>query len=115
GWVVVQYAALVAQARFPGRVHICRYEDIIADPMTTLGTVCSSVGVSQSETLAYPSWNATRLSEVYPWGTIRSPTLSADEATAAGLSPAEQAEIAIRAAPFSNTFSYRKPDVAVGH
>jgi hypothetical protein len=47
------------------------------------------------------------LEEVYPWGTIRRPTLDANRAAAGSLSDAERGEIASRAWQYLDTFDYR--------
>ena len=37
GWCINQMAALTYSAMFPGRVHVLRFEDIVADPVRVLG------------------------------------------------------------------------------
>ena len=106
-WMTVQYSALVAAERFADRVAIVRYEDIVADPLAALTPVLAMIGVGDSDALATPSWNSTRLSQVYPWGTIREPTPSANQATAAELSAEEREEVGIRARPLLDRFDYR--------
>jgi hypothetical protein len=44
--------------------------------------------------LLYPSWNGSRLEEVYPWGTIRKATPQANVAAMEQLSERERDEIA---------------------
>ena len=53
--------------------------------------LCNGLGVSYSETCLYPSWNAQKLQEVYPWGTIRIPTPEVNVATMNQLSDSEKA------------------------
>ena len=91
GWNVCQEAALAAKAVYPDRMHVIRFEDIVEDPVNVLGAVCESVGVKVEASLGQPSWNGMSLKEVYPWGTIRTPTREANLATARELSR-EQAE-----------------------
>jgi hypothetical protein len=107
GWCLNQMAALTFTARYPGRVHLLRFEDIIADPVGVLGNFLAKVGVARSDSLARPSWNGQVLQEVYPWGTIRIPTRQANRATADELSAAEKDEIALRTAPLLDVLSYR--------
>lgn len=66
----------------------------MSDPVGTLGAVCERLGLSATESLGYPSWNGTELEQVYPWGTIRTPTPAANHATALELGEEERAEIA---------------------
>jgi len=109
GWCTHQLAALAAARRFPERVHVVRYEDIVADPLGTLTKVLARLGVESAPTLGRPSWNGRVLDEVYPWGTIRVPTPEANRATAGELSPAAAAEIEQRTAPLLAAFGYERP------
>jgi Sulfotransferase family len=106
GWTVNQYFALLFREKFPGRMHVVRIEDVLADPHATLGALCEELGLERAETLRYPSWNGERLEEVYPWGTIRSATPAANAATAAELTQSERDEIRARARPYLEPFGY---------
>jgi len=105
-WCVNQYHALMARQLFPDRMHILRLEDILADPKETLGGLCKTLGLERSETLRTPSWNGSALEEVYPWGTIRQATPERNRATAAELSPEEQALVRIRAQQYLDILGY---------
>jgi hypothetical protein len=107
GWSVNQYHALLYQRLFPDRVHIVRFEDVVADPMATLGAVCEKIGVEPAESLKAPTWNGNPLDEVYPWGTIRSATPEANRATAEELSLEVRQEIRTRAWQYLETFDYK--------
>ena len=107
GWTLNQYFALLTQAKFPDRMHIVRTEDVMADSFKTLGAICRKLGVPPHESLRFPSWNSDRLTEVYPWGTIRTPTPQANIATANELSKAEMEEIRARAWPYLEPFDYK--------
>jgi hypothetical protein len=107
GWVTNQYYALLYQQMFPGRLHVVRAEDVMADPRKTLGAFCAKLGLEPADSLARPTWNGTGLTEVYPWGTIRKPTPSANRATAGELTAAEIDEIRQRAWPYLETFDYK--------
>lgn len=109
GWSVHQQYALTFASRFPGRVHVLRYEDIVADPVRTLAAVLARVGAGTSPAIATPSWNGRALEQVHPWGTIRTPTVEANQAAAKELSAAETEEIRMRVAPFLETFGYDRP------
>jgi Sulfotransferase family len=106
GWTLNQHYALLYQRLYPGRFHLLRTEDVMADPQSTLGELCERLGLSSSETLATPSWNGTPLEEVYPWGTIRTPTPEANLATAQELTEEEQTEIAERTWQYLDVFGY---------
>ena len=106
GWTLNQHYALLAQKTFPDRLHVLRLEDILGDPIAVLGELCGKLGLEPAETLAAPSWNGEALTEVYPWGTIRTPTLDANRATAAELSGQEQDEISLRAGPYLQALGY---------
>jgi hypothetical protein len=106
GWCIVQQAAMTFSEMFPDRVHILRYEDIVAYPVTVLNSALSKLGVSKSPTVAKPTWNGRMLSQVHPWGTVRSPTPEANRATAEELTDADKDEIRIRARPYLEHFDY---------
>jgi hypothetical protein len=74
--------------------------------VTVLGNVMEKIGVAKSTTLAKPTWNGKLMNQVYPWGTVRTPTPEANRATAEELSPAEKEEIFIRAKPYLTAFDY---------
>ena len=107
GWVINQYHALLYREKYPGRVHIVRLEDTLADPSAALGPVCEKLGLGLADSLKTPTWNGSPLGEVYPWGTIRSATPEANRATAAELSAAERDEIRSRTRPYLEVFDYR--------
>src|SRR5947209_10622873 len=90
GWCLSQQAALTFSEMYPGRVHVLRFEDIITNPVEVLGSFLLKLGVGRSDTLAKPSWNGRVLEQVYPWGTVRTPTPAANRVTAVELSEAEQ-------------------------
>jgi len=106
GWTLNQYHALLLRERFPGRLHIVRAEDVMADAAQALAPVCDALGLEHAESLCAPSWNGTPLSEVAPWGTIRTPTPEANRAEAASLSAAERDEIRARAWQYLEVFDY---------
>ena len=93
GWCLNQMYALATQEKYPDRMHIVRFEDIVADPVKTLGAVLAKVGCESSDTLASPSWNGNVMTQVYPWGTIRTPTTQANQATAEELNATETEQI----------------------
>lgn len=106
-WCLNQYHALVAKERAPGRVHIVRAEDVMANPRATLAPLMAHLGLDDAPSLERPTWNRSELAEVFPWGTIRQATPSANWATAHELSPIEQEEVAQRAWQYLDIFDYR--------
>lgn len=106
-WTINQYHALLFRQRYPGRLHIVRYEDVVGAPQDTLGQVCRAIGLDSHPALATPSWNGTALEEVYPWGTIRRATPASNTATAEELSPAERDEIRQRTSLYLDALDYR--------
>ena len=109
-WTLNQYYATLFARQFAGRFHIVRAEDVMADPVGTLTPVLAKLGLGASESLAAPSWNGEPLSQVYPWGTIRTATPQANRATGAELSDAERDEVAARAGPYLDQFGYAEFD-----
>jgi hypothetical protein len=106
-WTLNQYHALLLRDRFPGRLHVLRTEDVMADSLATLGPVCDALGIERADSLRTPSWNGSPLPEVYPWGTIRTPTPDANKREAESLSPAERDEIRARAWQYLEVFDYK--------
>ncbi|MFN8545014.1 MAG: sulfotransferase [Candidatus Binatia bacterium] len=107
GWTLNQFHALLFREKFPGRVHVVRAEDVMADPRRALRPVLDAVGVDAQALEAEPSWNGTPLQEVYPWGTIRTATPEANRATALELSEAERAEVRAWTWQYLETFDYK--------
>ncbi len=107
GWVLNQYSALLYKEKHPDRMHIVRVEDVMRDPRHTLGAVCGKLGLEVTDSLERASWNGNEIQEVYPWGTIRTPTPEANLATAKQLTPAQIEEIRLRALPWLETFDYK--------
>jgi hypothetical protein len=107
GWTLNQYYALMFRERFPGRLHIVRAEDVMADSYKTLGAVCAKLGLEPAESLRKPTWNGTELAEVYPWGTIRKATPEANLATAKELSEKERGEVREYANQYLEVFNYK--------
>jgi hypothetical protein len=106
GWCVNQMAALAYSAMFPDRVHVLRFEDIIAEPVKVLGRFLEKLRIGSSPALSRPSWNGAVLAEVSPWGTVRVATTAANLATAGELSTAEKAEIRDRAGVLIDRLGY---------
>lgn len=106
-WVTTQYHALVFRGLYPQRVHIVRYEDVIADPSIALGKICQELGLTVSDSLKEPTWNSDPLEEVYPWGTIRRATEAANKETAEELSAEEIERVRAWTGPYLDTFDYK--------
>ena len=106
GWTLNQQFALLARELFPDRVHIVRTEDVMEDSKSALGPVCEAIGVEVADSLKEVSWNGRALDQVYPWGTIRTPTPEANLATANELDGQEKREVEVRAGRFLEPFGY---------
>jgi len=106
-WVINQYHAMLFQDMFPGRVHVVRTEDILDNPMKTLGNICEELSLGVFDSLKIPTWNGSELEEVYPWGTIRKATLEDNIATANELSDQEMGEVSDYAGQYLDIFDYK--------
>jgi len=106
-WATTQYHALTYRSLNPDRVHLVRFEDVVADPQGALGKVCSKLGLQPSSTLRQPTWNGGALEEVYPWGTIRKASPEANKATAQELAKDEIETIRVWAQPFLEALDYK--------
>lgn len=107
GWTVNQYYALLFQAKYPDRVHIVRAEDVMRDSKSALSPVCEGMGLEASDSLKEFTFNGKALKEVYPWGTIRTPTPEVNLATAQELNSSQIEEIRVRARPYLESFDYK--------
>lgn len=107
GWTMNQYYALRFKEQFPDRLHIVRAEDVMADSVKTLGTVCDKLGLEIANSLKKPTWNGNELEEVYPWGTIRKATPEANKATAQELSTKERDDIRALTWQYLDVFDYK--------
>jgi sulfotransferase family protein len=103
GWCLNQHCALVARERFQDRFHVLRTEDTLEG---AIFEVAGRLGLERADSLRTPSWNGDPLSEVYPWGTIRTATPEANRATAEELSAEERAEVRARAGLFLEALGY---------
>jgi Sulfotransferase family len=92
-WNLCQLMALTYAEKYPGHFHVVRFEDLVANPKAVMSGLCKGLGLGYSDTCLYPSWNGTKLVEVYPWGTVRIPTPQANVATMNELSDDEKARI----------------------
>ena len=106
GWVTCQYYMNIFRQKFPKNCFMVRYEDILADRKAALEGIFKSAGLKYNKTLEYPSWNAEQLTEVYPWGTIRTPTEAVNIQTAQELNKAEIDEIYMRTKQYIDLFDY---------
>jgi len=107
-WCLNQHVALTGRERFPGRLHLLRFEDLVADPVRVLGGLLAGLSLESAPTLAAPTFNGQPLAEVAPWGTIRRPDPETNRRTAAELSDAERAEIRLRAGVYLDALDYRR-------
>ena len=106
GWTLNQHFALLCRRRYPDRLHIVRTEDVMADPAETVGRLCDALGLDRSDSSRQPSWNGAPLGEVYPWGTVRTPTPEANRATAEELSHEERELVREHAWQYLDEFGY---------
>jgi len=72
-WNIMQYKSLVFQEKYPDNYIIVRYEDILSKKEETMRGLSDKLGITYNESMLYPSWNAKKLENVYPWGTIDFP------------------------------------------
>jgi hypothetical protein len=107
GWTLNQYFALYFQQKYPGRMHIVRAEDVMADSYGTLGGLLGKLGLDAHAALRKPTWNGTELEEVYPWGTLRKVTPADNLRTANELSDAEKVAIREYTEQYLDGFDYR--------
>jgi hypothetical protein len=109
GWTINQHLVMVHRHRFPDRVHIVRAEDVMTDSVEALRPVVERLGLdSNAEALKRPSWNGKTLDQIYPWGTIRTPTAQANRAAADELDDGEKVAVEVAAGPFLRRLGYER-------
>ncbi len=106
GWTLNQHYAQLFEKLYPGRVHVVRLEDVLADPAAALGGVCEALGLAAEDSLQKPTWNGEELEQVFPWGTIVRATPAANRRTAEELSDAERDAVAAHAWQYLDVFNY---------
>ena len=92
-WNFVQYKSLVFAEKYPDNYIIVRYEDILSNKEETMKDLASRLGISYNESMLYPSWNAKKLDNVYPWGTIDFPDDNEQKTRKEELTEEQRAEI----------------------
>ena len=92
-WTYCQLLALTYAEKYPKTFHILRFEDMVADKKGAMTKLCARLGIGYSDTCLYPSWNGQKMDQVYPWGTVRTPTPEANVATMNELTADEKSRI----------------------
>jgi Sulfotransferase family len=105
-WAMMQHHALIFAKRHPGRFHLIRFEDLVRSPRDAMGTLAKKLGIGWDDALLTPSWNGKALENVYPWGTIRTPTAEANIATMSELDAEQKASIKAITAVMIPHFGY---------
>lgn len=107
-WSITQQHALAFQQLYPDRVHVVRFEDVIADKVGVLSRFCRAVGLEASETLGLPSWNGKPIDAVPPWGVVNSLTPEANMDRARALTSDDASSISAVAGPLLDALDYRR-------
>jgi hypothetical protein len=105
-WNVCQHLALAYREKYPERFHILRFEDMAADRRRAVGDVLAAIGLPWSDECLHASFNRRKLEQVYPWGTIRTPTPEANIATANELSADEKRAMRIETGVMARLMGY---------
>lgn len=106
GWSTSQYFAKYFSQKYPKNFFVLRFEDIIANPKKAFSNVFEKLALNTSDTVEYPSFNKEKLSQVYPWGTIKIPTEEVNIETAKELNKKEIEEIYQRTREYIEFFNY---------
>lgn len=105
-WSFAQHYALTLAAKYPTKFHIVRYEDLIGDKKRIMMRLTEKLGIPYNDTLLYPSFNGKKLDVCYPWGTIETPTIEINLATAQTLNKEEGAQMRIECGQMIHAFDY---------
>lgn len=90
-WNHCQHTALVARGQFPGKFHLLRFEDLVANPRSALEPIFRAMGLAWSDRCLTQTFNGQAMESIAPWGTIKTATTEANVATRNELSASEQA------------------------
>jgi hypothetical protein len=112
-WNLCQHTALVARDQYPDRFHLLRFEDLVAGAESALRPILEAMGLGWSDICTRPTFNGQALNEVAPWGTIRSATAAANEATRSELSPDERSRMRMLIKLMFDLIYGRDPDAPV--
>lgn len=108
-WNTVQLHAITYSRKYSHNFHIVHYEDLIDDVQGEMETLMTKLDLPWSDTLLYPSFNGKRMEQVYPWGTIKTPTLAANNATIAELTSEQVVAIYSECSYLLRQFGYECP------
>jgi hypothetical protein len=108
-WNYCQHFALTYRRKYSGNFHIVRFEDLVADRAATTASLLNKIGLPMSEKCLEPSFNGSKLEEVYPWGTIRIPTPDMNIQTAHELSQEQRAQIKCETGVMCAALEYQDP------
>ena len=108
-WNTVQMHALTYQAKYPKNLYIVHYEDLVDDMKGEMSVLLDNLGLPWSDTALYPSFNGVKMDQVFPWGTIKTPTLEANNATIHELSKEQMDAIYRECAVMLPHFGYHHP------
>jgi hypothetical protein len=107
-WSVCQHLALTYRRKYPDRFHLLRFEDLAASPADTMRRALEQLGLPMSDHCLAPSFNRKRLEQVYPWGTIRTPTPQANVATANALTREQKERLLVEASVMISAMGYEE-------
>lgn len=105
-WNTVQSRAIAYRAMFPRKFFLIRYEDLMTRKKEVMKEFCKRIDIRYHDSLLYPSWNGKKLEDIYPWGTIHSPTLEEQEARIGELPRATISEIRLISRLCSSELGY---------
>ncbi len=107
-WNVCQHCALTYKDKYQGRFHVLRFEDLVASPRKATEKLLRDLGLPPSDQCLFPSFNREKLNQIYPWGTIMTPTPEANIATANELSAAAKMQLETECRVMLNLCGYGK-------
>lgn len=106
-WNIVQLAAINFSKIYPENVVIMRFEDMIDNQKKFFTGLCKKLEISFDNSLLYPSWNGSKLENIYPWGTVQYPTVAYNLQKRDELTKKEYEKIKLLTAHFNEYFDYK--------
>jgi len=94
------------RAKYAGRFHVVRLEDLLANRRAALEPILAQIGLPWDDALNYPSFNGRELTTLPPWGTVEKPTTEYNLAQARNLPVDIRTRIAKEAQLIIHAFDY---------
>jgi hypothetical protein len=112
-WVLVQYLSLYYNKKYPLNFRLIKFEDLIEDKTKAMHGISEWLEIGYHESMLRFTWNGMELKEVYPWGTIQSPSSEYNLNKIKELNNQEIKEILMLSKPMLDLLKYNLTDLRI--